>query len=233
MNSKLDVLPRFTIRNISPVSTPEDNVIVDGTFAPAERIRAGDRGWLFATDTDWPLADVVSLDADAARLDVHGWTITSPLEAGLSLPWLSIYWNARDVAFLMDPSKQWRRVEYQATDAVRFAQKDLKCVRCDRVVDAAHPTSECPWCGGKLVPYEMFGEEELGGELQSNRRFIEIRRGGWDHDHCLICDAAIGRTVSHGYREASFAGGRNSVGIWLCEECYQKYVETGDFSFLL
>ena len=32
-------------------------------------------------------------------------------------------WNARDVAFLIDSMKQWRRVGYHATDMVVFAQK--------------------------------------------------------------------------------------------------------------
>jgi hypothetical protein len=49
----------------------------------------------------------------------------------------------------------------------------------------------------------------------------------------LICDLAIGRDTPYGYREASVAGGPNSVGIWLCDGCFERAVRGRDFSFLV
>lgn len=208
-NSKLDILPRFTIRNILPGKVDDEDVIVSGEFSSLDTISVGDRGWLFATDTDWPLADVTSLDGAAARLDVVPWSITSPLEIASSLPWLNSYWNARDIAFLIDSTREWRRVAYRSTDAIVFGQKL-----------PGHDKEAVGW-------------QEATVPLAADRRFIEIRHSGWDHDHCLICNVAIGRSVTHGFREASFVDGPNSVGIWLCDGCFDRYVKTGDFSFLV
>jgi len=44
---------------------------------------------------------------------------------------------------------------------------------------------------------------------------------------------AIGREAPWGYRESSFADGPNSVGIWLCDGCFDRYLKAGDFSFLM
>jgi hypothetical protein len=196
-NSKLDILPRFTIRNISPVK--DDSVVIEGTFTRPDQIAVGDSGWLFATDSDWPLADVMSKEEHAARLRVMSSSITSPLETGTSLPWLSDRWNARDVAFLMDSTKRWRRVEYHATDMVVFGQK--------------------------FSGEEIFGNQEAVFPLDDDQRFIEVRSNAWDHDHCLICDVAIGRKVTHGYPRSVIRGrsqfGRNLVVRGLFQPLHQ------------
>ena len=80
---------------------------------------------------------------------------------------------------------------------------------------------------------EIFGNQEAAFPLDPGARFVETRSGFWNHDHCLIGDVAIGRDAPSGYRESSFARGPNSVGIWLCELCFDRYVKWDDFSFLV
>jgi len=137
------------------------------------------------------------------------------------------------VAFLLDRTKKWQRVKYEATDAVVFAKKVLRCGHCGWAGDLGSQLHACPKCSNGLKESEIFGNQEAAFPLDTDARFVETRSGFWDHDHCLICDVAIGREAPWGYREASFAGGPNSVGIWLCEGCFDRYLKAADFSFLV
>jgi hypothetical protein len=180
------------------------------------------------------IADIVALDGDAARLDVPNWAMTPHVHEGAILPWLDGRWQARDLAFLLDRSKEWRRVRYQATDAVVFAKRTLRCTQCAWIGSVSGPVGrECPKCSADLKEVEVFGNQETAFPLDADERFVETRTGFWDHDHCLICDLAVGRHAAWGYREATFAGGPNSVGIWICEGCFDSYIGRADFSFLV
>jgi len=184
------------------------------------------------SESESSIADVVTLQGQHAGLDVPNWSFTDHVRIGASLPWLDSRWQARDVAFLLDGTKKWKRVKYEATDAVVLAKKVLRCGNCGWT---GNPGSQdiCPQCSNDLKEIEIFGNQEAAFPLDPEARFVETRSGFWDHDHCLICDVAIGREVPSGYRESSFAGGPNSVGIWLCETCFDRYLKTGDFSFLV
>jgi hypothetical protein len=54
---------------------------------------------------------------------------------------------------------------------------------------------------------------------------VRIREGGWDHEHCEFCMAKIG----HG---GAPLGYKSVDSLWLCEDCYGKYVLRRDLSFL-
>lgn len=44
--------------------------------------------------------------------------------------------------------------------------------------------------------------------------------GGWNHDHCIECHARFsdyGKDLRLGYRN-------DDANIWLCTDCYEKYV---------
>src|SRR5262249_32206405 len=119
------------------------------------------------------------------------------------------------------------------TDAIVFATTVLRCRRCGWTGGPASNLRACPKCSGDMEQKEIFGNQEAAFPLKADMRYVETRTGLWDHDHCLICDVAIGRDTHWGYRESSFAGGPNSVGIWLCERCFNRYLKRGDFSFLV
>ena len=92
---------------------------------------------------------------------------------------------------------------------------------------------QCLSCSGEVTSSEIFGDQEASFPLDAGKRFVHIRAGGWDHDHCMICDLAIGRDAPRGYRESSYAEGPNSVGLWFCEKCFTRYLGRRDFSFLV
>ena len=126
-----------------------------------------------------------------------------------------------------------RGVKYEATDAVVFGKRIVKCAQCGWTGRIETELPRCPTCASELTVTEIFGNQEAAYPLDADARFVETRSRFWDHDHCLICDAGIGRDVPFGYRESSFADGPNSVGIWLCEACFDRYLGRGDFSFLV
>jgi hypothetical protein len=152
---------------------------------------------------------------------------------GAVLAWLDSHWQARDVALLLDETKQWRRVHYQPSDAAVFAQLVLRCPRCGWTGTVDSDLRHCRKCSTELMQVEIFGNQEASFTLDADKRLVEIQSGGWNHDHCLICDLAIGRDSPWGYRESSFAGGPNSVGLWICEQCFTRFVSSRDFSFLV
>ena len=159
--------------------------------------------------------------------------MTRHVHEGAILPWLDGHWQARDLAFMLDATRQWRRVKYEARDAVVFANPTLRCAQCGWTGHIETRLDRCPKCSSVLTETEIFGNQEAAFPLGAGSRLVETRVGFWDHDHCLICDVAIGRSVPFGYRESSFADGPNSIGIWLCEECFDRYLRCGDFSFLV
>ena len=230
LDPRLDVLPRFHVGSVAPNA---ESMLVSGMFNRPEHIAVDDRGWLFVSEAESTIADVLSVDDGGAALDVPSWSMTRHVREGAILPWLDCHWQARDLAFMLDATRQWRRIKYAASDAVVFAKRTLRCAQCGWTGNIDTGLDRCPKCSSELTETEIFGNQEAAFPLNASSRFVETRVGFWDHDHCLICDVAIGRNVPFGYRESSFAEGPNSVGIWLCEECFDRYLRRGDFSFLV
>ena len=48
----------------------------------------------------------------------------------------------------------------------------------------------------------------------------EIRAGGWDHEHCILCMAEI--SLYPGCQPEAYTD--ESEDEWLCIACYEKYV---------
>jgi hypothetical protein len=229
VDPRLDILAKFQIQAITRGT---DTAVVTGPFSRVEGIAIDHRGWLFVSDSESSIADIVTLEGKVAGLEVPNWSMTDHLHEGATLPWLDSRWQARDLAFLLDRTREWQRVNYKATDAVVFAKRVLRCEQCGWTGDLGAGLRVCPKCSADLKETEIFGNQEASLPLDRDVRPVETRSGLWDHDHCLICDVAIGRDAPSGYRESSFADGPNSVGIWLCERCFDRYLKAGDFSFL-
>jgi hypothetical protein len=219
VDSRLDILSTFQLRSISPGG---ETTLVISNFNRPEHVSVEDRGWLFVSETESSIGDIVTLDGDGASIDVPNWSMTPHVHVDAILPWLDAKWQARDLAFLLDDTKEWHRVEYRPTDAIVFAKRTLRCGRCGWTGSAGAAMSTCPKCSGRLLEQEIFCNQEAAFPIDADARFVETRAGFWNHDHCLICD-----------RESSFADGPNSVGLWLCERCFDRYVSRQDFSFLL
>jgi hypothetical protein len=197
-------------------------------------IAVGDRAWLFVSEEESSIADILTMDGDAAELDVPNWAMTRHVHEAAVFPWLYDRWQARDIALLLDRTKTWRCVTFQPTDADFLIRRIRRCAACGLTVGLnTTPWSTCPKCPGTLQEVDVRVMRETGFPPEADEHLVEIRTGGWDHEHCLICESAIGQDVPRGYRESSFAGGPNSIGVWLCEACFERYAGPGDFSFLL
>ncbi len=57
-------------------------------------------------------------------------------------------------------------------------------------------------------------------EGESGQQEPEIRKGGWDHEHCMLCMKEI--SLYPGCEPEGFADSNDDR--WLCFECYEKYV---------
>jgi hypothetical protein len=53
-----------------------------------------------------------------------------------------------------------------------------------------------------------------------------VRDGGWDHEHCELCEAHIGGSGDpHGFVDPE--------EHWLCRTCHERYAVPRDLSFLI
>jgi hypothetical protein len=178
LDPRLDALPRFHVRTVAPRTA--ETMLVSGRFTRPEHISLDDRGWLFVSETESTIADVVSVDCAGAGLDVPNWSMTKHVHEGAVLPWLDCRWQARDLAFLLDRARQWRRVKYEATDAVVLAKRTLKCAQCGWTGGIEAELTRCPKCASELTPAEIFGNQEAAFPLDADSQFVETRSGFWD-----------------------------------------------------
>jgi hypothetical protein len=111
---KLSDLPQFTT---TAVHGEPGSWVLDGVFNQLETVREG-RSWLYVSREGSLIGDLDSLDRASrrARFVTPDSVPTSML--GLTLPWLDGWWQAYHVALVLDTTHKWRRVLFQATDAV-------------------------------------------------------------------------------------------------------------------
>ena len=76
LDPRLDALPRFHVRTVAPRTA--ETMLVSGSFTRPEHISLDDRGWLFVSEDESTIADVVSVDSAGAGLDVPNWSMTRP-----------------------------------------------------------------------------------------------------------------------------------------------------------
>ena len=108
--SGLEILPQFQIRVIS---LGPQTALVTGTFSRVDGIAVDHRGWLFVSESESSIADIVTLEGNVADLDVPNWSMADHLHEGATLPWLDSRWQARDLAFLLDQTTEWQRGQVQ------------------------------------------------------------------------------------------------------------------------
>lgn len=54
----------------------------------------------------------------------------------------------------------------------------------------------------------------------------EIIENAWEHEHCAICWEKIAEYAqTHGYRD--------QLGTWICERCYEEYVQARSLAFIV
>lgn len=106
--------------------------------------------------------------------------------------------DARAAILIEDGPSAWQELTFEPKDAVSIPFID----------ESGHK-------------WRKISEVNQGTTLEPE---AEIIHNGWDHEHCLICNAHI-EAGDRFYRH-------QSENEFLCARCYGKYGTTGDLSFL-
>ena len=118
---------------------------------------------------------------------------------GDSFPYVDYYWNPKQVSFALEAASAWRRVRFMPQDAVRY-----------------HDPAVPGWWKSHLASVPV----------SRGAKDVHIIKGGWDHEHCNLCQSSIGDArAPHGY----FSKADND---WLCVRCYEEYIAAHDLRFL-
>lgn len=91
-------------------------------------------------------------------------------------------------------------------------------------VGASYPLLDCYW--GSLAALILDQSRNwqrvkfhVRDGISVHNGQTEIIKGGWDHEHCVICHKRISEyedEVKHGYTDQN--------DVWICQACYKKYV---------
>ena len=68
------------------------------------------------------------------------------------------------------------------------------------------------------------GWQPVGGPLPEGAKDLGVRQGGWDHEHCELCNARISAADEP-------RGFVDPEGRLLCTACYERFAVPGDVSF--
>jgi len=141
-----------------------------------------------------------------------------PEIVGKTLYYLSSAWDPRHVWMVLDEQWGWKRVLFQAVDAIAetFEATDVS------IIDGREVKT---WT--KLSRADKRGSTEryappLDDTLPSGTA-PRLVPGGWDHEHCELCREHIDNG-DFGYQDKD--------DNWLCENCYDRYVKPHDLSFV-
>lgn len=168
-----------------------------GEFTHLNSVREG-RSWLYAGNESSLIGDLVRLDTRTrqAAFVAPFWSRESEIQVGSAVPWADGYWQAYHVTMIVDASATWRRVEFLSSAAQHF------------MLGNAH------WWG------------KAGAKLPEGARATHIEPGGWDHEHCELCNKHIGK---HG----DPFGYPDRDNHWLCVECHLRYAQPRSLEFAL
>jgi hypothetical protein len=168
---------------------------IHGRFDRLDGVREGGCFRLARGDYVW---------ANLEIRDRHSGTVTitderdpdiARLRVGERYIWLRDYWQAPFVEAIADESTAWRRFTFQPSDAQYFIE------------------------GGYV------GWHKVGSPLREGAIATEVRPGGWDHEHCDLCDKHIDVENPVAFTD--------DQGHFLCSECYERYGVSHDVSFQL
>lgn len=153
-----------------------------------------------------PLADVASLDERNGTAILEGLTFQgSPsLAVGATFPLITSYWNAHVYAAILDEGRRWSKQIFKPTAAFESNANDGG-------VERSTPT--------------MSGKRRIFPNRTEGDPGVRIVPKGWDHEHCEICNDHID--------EANPVAFVDQTNIWLCERCYEAFVERHDIAFVV
>ena len=151
--------PQFSV---DAVQERDGEVRLSGRLSHLRGVRAG-RSWLYAGVDASIIGDLEALDhkTGIAVFTTSDWALRKPVVAGVSFPWVDGYWQAYQIAMIVEPGHPWAHSVFVPGPARHFT---LGNVHGWQPADAPLPD----------------GATDLG-----------VRPGDWDHEHCEICKETI------------------------------------------
>lgn len=191
----LSQLPQFTIDEVREVS-PGDSVII-GQFSHLRGVR-NDGGWLYRRPPELSLVGGLNRVPSAAGEAVEFRTPDEDRVPELRVGTAYPWIDEYWQAYQVDMilDGQW--------EARRFAVASARYFRLNGVTG---------W------------QADDGGPLPAGAEDLGVRAGGWDHEHCDLCNAHIDA-------ESGPEGYVNPGNRWLCVLCFHRYAEPRDLAFL-
>jgi hypothetical protein len=117
------------------------------------------------------------------------------LTVGMVFPWIPQYYHSSIAWAVADPDHAWEERIFKATDTDAFRQ-------------------------GK-----SYGWQQVGGTLPEGATPAGTIPGGWDHEHCVICEEQINAERPVCYVDAD--------DLWLCPDCYRHYAAPHNIGFVV
>jgi hypothetical protein len=152
--------------------------------------------YLWLSATEAILPSLVELDKESGSAVIS----ISPEDMRDTIrPGSALHWLDpywREYHVTMILEGQWKRIDFIAEDAIHFEK------------------------GGKR------GWAPLGATIPDGFVQTHIEKGGWDHEHCEICNSHIGS-------EGSAVGYKDENNRWLCPECHDKWAAPRSLGFLI
>jgi hypothetical protein len=172
-----------------------DEVWIFGFFNQTNSVREA-RSWLLKNQ-EYYIGDLRDLDINTKNAIFVNWNKdSSNVKEGEIFSWIPGCWNLDFIFRILDKTKLWQKVNYKPQDAQVFMQNGIR-----------------GWSKvGKNIPKDA---------IKTN----EIISKGWDHEHCEICHARVGK-------EGSPIGYTDNDRYWLCQKCFKKYASKNDLAFI-
>ena len=195
-------IAHFTVKAIKP--TTNQTVELTGVFTHLKGVRLsrptdGAVGFLYRSRSDSAYLLRREFDAPSRTATFVVWPPSKPVHEGDSLPYVDYHWSPKQASFALEPATNWKRSLFRAEDSVRY--RDPKVLGWWK----SHVASAAPSEGATDA---------------------HVIKNGWDHEHCNLCKARIGR---HGDPYGYYSMSDND---WLCQSCYKNFIARHDLRFL-
>jgi hypothetical protein len=141
-----------------------------------------------------------------------------PKIVGLDLAYFRPAWQLCHVWMVLDPKWGWERRQFQSSDAIAedFESQSIS------IVDGREVKlwTKLERAKGGAGQSHQFPEADEPPTTHSGTRLVP---GGWDHEHCELCNAHI---------DPGDVGYCDPEERWICQNCYERYVARHDLAFV-
>jgi len=220
----LDDLPQFFVSEVVNGQPDSEGRVEYKLYGTLEKVESVSRGgaWLLLPDRGCIPGEIESFDENLKSAIF----ITSEEDAvhlpGSKLPLLNGRWKPYHAWMVAEPKWIWTELKFESSDATaeRVPANDVTLVEGRPVKEWLRIVKK-----GSKSPRERYYPLHDGGKANIPKVDPQgIVPGGWDHEHCELCNGHInpGDTACVDRSEH-----------WVCNTCRTRYVLPHDLSFLM